>query len=366
MPTLDPFQGAAAENTDQKKGLLDVISTAGSAGKKAYEEAQAQVNTQRQNALNYAAQRQQMTGQDLGGANTAPVTESADRFGTYFGGQNAAFQNNLQAIGASGQSYLDKIQAITPFAQSQNMNQAADREQTYKTAIAQNQAKIDAQKAASAQDFQNQLKLLGIKNQYDIESDKRAQTAALAKAQADAKAQPLTKAQLLGAGQSLSDEYAGFTGMKAGSKGTFGADQTARALAAYRNNAFGDGPDSNEVNTLLGPREVPKTEPIPLPKPFDKNWLTSTFVNYDKKKISGGMADEVMKAPELQSAAQNVGELSTAKLTNGLIDDSSIPKPLQGLTPYDAFVLWTTTVPGIKTMKTALLGYYGDYLRSLR
>jgi hypothetical protein len=61
MPgTQDPFAGADTINQESQKALLDSIATGGAAGKKAYEDAQAEVASNRQGALNRAMQRQQI------------------------------------------------------------------------------------------------------------------------------------------------------------------------------------------------------------------------------------------------------------------------------------------------------------------
>ena len=197
MPVLDPFAGAAENSEEQKRGLLEAIAQGGAAGRQEYENAQAQVNKQRQGALDWAAQRARLTGQDLGGANTAPVTESADRFGTYFAGQNDAFQNNLQNIGSSASSYLAKIAAIAPFIQAENQQKASEREQQLKMAIAANQQKIDAEKAAALQQQQFELQKLAKQNEYKS-------SAASAKAK-----KPPTSSQILGMAEQYVTQHPG-------------------------------------------------------------------------------------------------------------------------------------------------------------
>lgn len=354
MPVQDPFEGAKSEGQDQQRALLDAIANAGAAGRKAYEDAQAQVERSRAAALERAVARAQLTGQNLGGADTAAVGESADRFGNYFAGQNAANQSHLGNIGASAQSYLDKISQIAPFLQSENTNKAADREQQIKLAQQANQAKIDADKAAQLASYQHDFDMLTMRN-------KQAQQSAAQRA-TSAKAPKLTKAQLLGAGQTLSDEYATDAGMAPGSQGTFSADQSARALAAYRNNEFGDGPDENEVNALLGPRKAAPVAAPQVPQPFDKNYLLGPF-RYEGKAITSSRADEVLRAPEVAGGQRVVEILSTQKLdSNGRITANTDER---GMTPWQAFETWLDAQPGIRTMKTAMKDYYRPYLTSL-
>jgi hypothetical protein len=175
MPgTQDPFAGADTINQESQKALLDSIATGGAAGKKAYEDAQAEVASNRQGALNRAMQRQQITGQNLGGEDTQRVNATADRFGNALASGNANFQQNMQGIGASGQSFLQKVGAISPLIQSENLNKAAQRENDYKSAIAAAQERADAA-AQAKQDQQNfELMKLGI---TEGNSNSRAQNA---------------------------------------------------------------------------------------------------------------------------------------------------------------------------------------------
>lgn len=346
MPALDPFQGAAQESEDQKRALLDAVAAAGTAGKAAHLAAKAEVETARTGALNRAQTRANMTGQDFGGTDTAPVTEAADRFGSYFAGQQAASQSQLDQIGASGSSYLAKIGAIAPFMQSQNIQAAADREQGFKTEVAQSQAKIDAAKAKDAADRQHDLQMFNLK-------DTASRRDTLAKAAAVKPAKPLTKAQLLGAGQTVADDYS----QMLNTPNAFTADESARALAAYK------GLPSEEVNTILGPRKVPEKVVPQQPPPFNRDWLTGAF-RYDGKNISGTKADEVLRAPEVQQAQRFLEMLSVTKLEGGRIDDASA-KNYRGMTPRQAFEDWLSEQSGIRTMKAALKDYYGQYLDSL-
>lgn len=184
MPVMSPFEGAKSENDEQQRNLLDVIAQSGAAGRKEYENAQAQAQQQKQNALDYAAQRARITGTDFGPTITQPVGEAADRYNTYFAGQNAAFQNNLQGIGNSAQSYLAKVNAIAPFVQAQNVQQASDRENQLKMAIAANQAKIDADKAAALQAHNWDLEKMALAHNYD-QQDASARASAASKVSLD-------------------------------------------------------------------------------------------------------------------------------------------------------------------------------------
>lgn len=358
MPTMTPFEGAKDENNEQKRELLNVIAQSGVAGKQAYEDAKAQAGTMRQNALGAAGQRAQMTGQNLGGADTAPVTEAADRYGTYFGGQQANYQNLLGTIGSSADSYLSKVNAIQPFMQNQNSMAASDRENQYRAAI----AKAEADRAFTAEQArlgrEHDMNMLNRRGVLDANSASasRAQTAREA-----ADPSKLTKGELLGAGQTLSDQYAGFTGMTPGSQGTFGADPSARALAAYR------GVNENIVNTILGPRETVPTAAPTIPRPFDKSWVMQnvTMPGTDKK-ATDKRAQDVVNAPEVQAAAnQWIPNLLELDRQDGRITDPDAGE-FRGKTLREAFETYVRSNPGILTMKDALIQYYGPFLDSIK
>lgn len=357
MPIMNPFEGAKSEREQANRDLLNVIAQSGAAGKAAYDAARKEAATMRQGALDTAAQRAQLTGQDLGPAATAATTEAADRFNTYFGGQEAAHQAQLGQIGASGQSYLSKVGQIAPFMQQQALTQAAEREKKYQSEIAANQAKIDAEKAAAERAHQQQIELLGIKNKYDVAADARANAAAAAK-EAAKPGGGLTKARLLGAGQTLADDYSQFLN----TPDAFTADESARALAAYK------GIPSVDVNEILGPRGEGAPPPAPVPQPmFDKNWLMQNVtMPGTNKKVTASRADDVLRAPELATAQEFLQDLGVAKKTRGAIDDPVLfGNEYRGLSPRDAFNKWIDSQPGIRTMKEALKQYYAPYLDSL-
>lgn len=366
MPTMDPFAGAASEGEDQKRGLLDAIAAGGVAGKEAYNMAQKEVGTMRTGALDRAQTRANMTGQDFGGVDTAPVTEAADRYGTYFAGQRAASQSQLDQIGASGTSYLAKIGAIAPFMQNQNLQAAADREQGFKTEIASNQSKIDSQKAKDAADREHDITMLSMRLAED-----RANAAAKSGA---AKTNSITLNQLVGAAKQQPNIMKDSGNIMASVKGQ---NMAAAGNLAGRAGTIGRnlGVDEEKLMGLSEPGfltglagDLAKMEGGPSkaqPPMFDKNWLTSSF-RYDGKPISGARADEVMRAPETKSAERFISDLSNAKLgANGrLVPGPIFDETFSGLTLREAFNNWIDQQPGIRTMKTALKDYYGPYLDS--
>lgn len=373
MPTMDPFVGAKSEGEDQKRGLLDAIAEGGVAGKQAYQDAQKEVGTYRQGALDRASQRANMTGQSFGGAEMAPVTEAADRYGTYFAGQRAASQSQLDQIGASGTSYLAKINAIAPFVQNQNLQAAADREQGFKTEIAANQSKIDGQKLADQANRDHDIKMLQMRLAAD-QQQAGASARATASKESSASVKGITLNQLVGAAQQQPNVYKDSGNIMASVKGqnvaaagnlvgragtigrNLGVDEAK--LAGLTEPGFMTGLAGDLAK--MGGGAAPTQPPL-----FDKNWLTNSF-RYDGKPISGARADEVMRAPETKSAERFISDLSNAKLgSNGrLVPGPIFDESFSGLTLREAFNNWIDQQPGIRTMKTALKDYYGPYLDS--
>ncbi len=370
MPVMDPFEGAKSENSDQKKALLDVIAQSGSAGEKAFKEAQNQVNATRQSALDRATQRAQLTGQNLAGADTAPVTETADRFGNYLGNQNAAFQQNLQGIGASGQSYLEKVNAISPFIQSQNLNKAADRENAYKQAIAQAQAEAEA-KAKAVQD-QHDFEMAKLQFE-EAGRNSRAKAAnvkppsiqaVLGMAQQGVSAMPGLQTE--GAPGLPQTKILGGPRMAIG-PGTKGVNvsqippirSNVNELATALGNAYGT-PNIESIyspqqqNAQQGQYAAVTKRATPPPTP-DVKWLLSNIRGMDKTKAAQALA-----APEFGEAGVQSQNFATSE-----VDDKgkiTTDGPYLGLSPRDAFTKYVFSLPGNRSMKDAAIKYYGTTL----
>lgn len=366
---MNPFEGAAANNEDQRKELLDAIATGGAAGKKAYENAQAEVATTRQGALDRAAQRAQLTGQNLGGEDTARVTETADRFGNYLGAQNAAYQGQLGQIGASGESYLAKVGAMAPFIQSQNINKAADREAGIKAAIAQAQAEAEAKAKAQEEQRNFELYKLGITEQGRNNRANAAKApkppsvqAVLGMAQQGVSSMPGLQTE--GAPGLPQTKVFGGPRMQIGpaTKGT-----NVAQLPAIRSNvnelatALGTAAGTPNIESIYSPQQQAlqegqynryekATQPVATP---DETWLVKNIRGMDKTKAAQALA-----APEFQEAGRQAVEyFAVADVgSDGKINDGSA---YDGLKPYDAYVKYVFSQPGNKTMKDAAIKYYG-------
>ncbi len=378
MPVADPFEGGQEHAESEKKALLDAIAQAGAAGKAAYETAKAETGKMQQSALERAKQRARLTGQELGGADVAPVAETADRFGTYFTGQQAAGQNLLGQIGASGESFLSKIGAITPFMRQKAATEAAEREKTLQLAVQQNQARIDAEKAAAAEAHKRDIELLKLRASLDETSAEKAATrAAIQKAQ---EAKPPSIDAVLGAAANYAKAPAAPLpkGGTQAERDAIAAAEIKRQLAGSSQKglldfAVGTGRELGVPNIEeLYLREKGITAPAatPPPAPLDKNWLTSAF-RYEGKPISAKRADEVLRAPEVQITKDLVTQLSGIKRdpVSGMLDEDVYFRgqkfPTRGMTPRQVLDAALELMPGIKTMKTALRDYYGGYLDQL-
>lgn len=340
------FESAGRVIDESKAALLKAVAENGAAGKAAYEQAQQGLNQARQDAVNRAASRSHL---GIGGDNQT-FLGNYDARANQMAVNRAGFESGLAQTQASGESYLEKARGAIPVLQAVNTNKALDTESKIKTAIAAAQAKAQAELEKEQRAEQRRLETEARAEARAIARENRAaERAAKKEAAKDSK---LTKAELLGAGQTLSDQYAGFLGKQPGGPGTFSADESARALAAYK------GISPLEVNTLLGPRKAPA--PAPLPQPLSREWIKANTTYTDKR------AGEILAAPEVGQAAQFLGTLATTKVNDrGLIDDASARGEnidFNGMTPRQAFETWLNSVPGIKSMKESLRQYYGPWI----
>lgn len=153
----DPFKSAVAQNDESKKKLLEAVAAAGSAGRTEFEKAQQMVQGQQAEAL---ARAQEAAKINNLGVDTGAATNIGSRYGlrlSDMANANAANQQQLNQIGASGQSYLEKLGATLPILQSENQKVIAQREAEIKAAIAQAEAEAEARRKEKEADRQFQL-----------------------------------------------------------------------------------------------------------------------------------------------------------------------------------------------------------------
>lgn len=391
MPVMDPFAGAQQENNDNQKALLDAIAQGGAAGKKAYEDAQAEVARTRQDALGRATQRAQLTGQNLGGADTARVQDTSDRYTNYMGAQNAAFQNNLQGISASGQSYLAKVNAILPFVQNQNVQAANDREAQIKAAIATAQAKADADAAAAAQKAKDEWdRLVYTQQQENARAGSKAQASnaptanaligqanqLLPQAQKAVGALPTiqTTPQVISGGKSLGTGFAGMApgnnlNQQAANILSRGGPAVPADVYNLSNMSLQDiaaklgvqqGASANTINSLYTPQQmasvataIKKNEPPPPPD-----------VKSAAKVLGGDTktAQTILDSQRYKDANAAVGDF----LNEPTDEKGKLTNPdYAGLSPYDAYIQYVTAALIDPTKYTRTLQVLGAQMRPL-
>lgn len=381
MAVMDPFAGAAAENQDQKKALLDVIAQSGSAGEKAFHDAQSQIASTKQEALDRASQRAAITGQNFGGLDTARVGETADRFTNYGTNANQQFQQNLQGVGASGQSYLDKIGAIAPFIQSQNTNKASDRENQYKIAIAQAQEAADAAAAKIKQQQDFELLKMGIsnKNAQDLagmRANTAAQKAAMPtvaslqgqanQAQMAAQKQAAPALKLLSVPPQKPTASGNMGSLGSVLNSVLGAHQQSAVRGAGGQSVIdlarmdptelasqlgrAQGASDIVLNSLYNPTQMVKVanaikKNTPMP-PLDQQQILATKV----PGIDNGVAKTISSDKEYQNAMAGVSDfLNSSVDTNGKINEGG---EWDGYTPYDAYITFMNTIVAPQKTRT--------------
>jgi hypothetical protein len=364
------FQSANAQIDTSKKGLLDAVAQAGTAGKAAFDAAQAQIAQQKQDAVTRAAQRSAL---GIGGNNDTFLSSYDARAGQ-LGSNQAGFQAGLAQTQASGDSYLEKARGGMGALEAVNINKGQDAETKIKLAIQAAQAK--AQAAAQAQAAQDARA-----NAAAARADARSQASsdrADARAAATRAAKPLTSDQLLGTGKALADTVNGalhprdntsasmddvdnavFAANQLGGLGpnTQGVDPAA-AARAYAKSL---GMDDATINSILTPSKLNTystalTKLTSQPATPDVKWLKSNVPGMDDKK-----AQQSLAAPEFAEAGRQVlSYFAVAPVDgSGKINDGS---PYNGMSPKDAFHAYVYSQPGNLTMKEAAVKYYGAAL----
>ena len=294
-PGLKPLP---APTPDTKIAQLAAAAQGGSAGLTAYKQAQTELDQLQANALANARKRASLIGGPEAQGFEAIAAQDYDRARRNLSTQEQSFQGHQAANRGAFDKYFGQLKGDMG-----SINQ-------------------------------------WIKSQLGSYDSNLAARAAAKQAKA-ATTDKLTKARLLGAGQTLADDYSQLTN----TPNAFTAEETARALAAYK------GIDPTTVNELLGPREAPKPAPKQVPPGPDASWLLD-------RDISEAKTQEVLQAPEAQLANQFVGQLVNARISNGRLDDDGLLAGWKGLTPQEAFTRWINEQPGTLTMKAAMRDYY--------
>lgn len=188
------FESASRQVDESKAALLKAVAEGGSAGKAAFDQAQAQAAQARQDAIARAAQRSALYGV---GGDSQTFLGAYDARANQMGVNRANFESGLAQTQASGESYLEKARGAIPVLQGINLNKAADEETKIKLTI-------EAAKQKALADQEKEQRAL----QRTLGAEARAEARAIARegraAQRDAAkaaAKPPTAAKLLSAGE---------------------------------------------------------------------------------------------------------------------------------------------------------------------
>jgi hypothetical protein len=148
------FDSAGMQIDSSKKALLEAVATGGTAGKQAFDAAQAQAAQAKQEAVARAAERSSLLG--IGGDNQT-FLGAYDARANQMGVNRANFESGLAQTQASGESYMEKARASIPILQSININKGADEETKIKLAIQAAKDKAAAEAEKEARTLQRQL-----------------------------------------------------------------------------------------------------------------------------------------------------------------------------------------------------------------
>lgn len=188
------FDSSSTQIDASQRALLDAVATGGTAGKQAFDAAQAQAAQAKQDATARAANRAALFG--AGGNDQTFLGAYDDRMNQ--GAVNRAnFESGLAQTQASGTSYLEKARASIPVLQAINSNKISQQEAAMRAAIAVAKQKADD---AAAADARKEAAAEARANTAADRADARAaKTADRADARAAAKAGQPTINGLLGA-----------------------------------------------------------------------------------------------------------------------------------------------------------------------
>jgi hypothetical protein len=346
------FQSANAQIDTSKKGLLDAVAQAGTAGKAAFDAAQAQIAQQKQDAVARAAQRSAL---GIGGNNDTFLSSYDARAGQ-LGSNQAGFQAGLAQTQASGDSYLEKARGGMGALEAVNINKGVDAETKIKLAIQAAQAK--AQAAAQAQAAQD-ARANEAANRADARAA-RSSAAADARAAATKAAKDPTFDQLI-AGGKLEVAANPVNKARLDTGNILGAVTENPDVRMARLAGRDMGYSPLQIGTVMTPAKtnsyVKAVTPIPTP---DEKWLVSNVRGMDATK-----AKQALAAPEFHQAGDLASMLAGATINpDGTLagTDPGMDASWAGLTPRQALVKWIGAQPGNLSMKAAVDQYYGTQL----
>ena len=180
MPPSPYFDSASKQIDESKKGLLEAVAQAGSAGKQAFDAAQQQAAQARQEAVGRAAERSALYGV---GGDSQTFLGGYDARMNQTGVNRANFESGLAQTQASGESYLEKARAAIPTLQAVNINKGVEVEGKIKNTIAAAQAKAQADFEKEQLKYQRELEREMRSEQRTLDREGRAEARAAAKEQ---------------------------------------------------------------------------------------------------------------------------------------------------------------------------------------
>lgn len=199
------FESSNKQIDESKAGLLKAVAEGGSAGKAAFDAAQAQAAQARQEAVGRAAERSALYGV---GGDSQTFLGAYDSRVNQMGVNRANFESGLAQTSASGQAYLEKARASIPVLEGINTNKAADVEGKIRTAIEAAKAKAEAERLKEERALQRQLDAEARAEARAVAREGRAESRAAAKDRAKLpkaadlfSAAELAKKQMVGTAQ---------------------------------------------------------------------------------------------------------------------------------------------------------------------
>ena len=285
------FDSANAQVADSKAALLKAVAEGGTAGKVAFDAAQAQAAQAKQEAVARAAQRSALYG--IGG-NDQTFLGAYDARANQAAVNRAGFESGLAQTQASGESYLSKVSGAIPVLEAQNLQKVTDQETKIKLAIQAAKDKAQAALDKETRAEQARLEREQRSEQRTIARESRAEARAAAK-----EAKP-TAAKLLGAGEALADQYNTFLGKGNKSAQPFqeiGAVDAARALAAYK------GMDRATMNSFITPQAAASYNKAATPAQDTDAYVKSLASKYASKGVTPALAKSVVGNVDFQAAA---------------------------------------------------------------
>lgn len=343
------FDNTQGQIDQGRKALLEAVARAGSAGKEAYDRANASVNTAQQQAASQALQQSQIS-------NMAPNSSHADSVAALYKSNLAAgqarFGDDLARRQMATEDYLTKLGAALPMVQKRMDEEREQNRQTLETDLALRQSDADAQLALQKQDYEAKQQQAALDREWEMEKRAWEREDQNFKLQERA-----AKAAAGGGGDELSDSELRTRLMGAGrlaAEETKGSGFLGRAQSAIKNVATpGQQTKSPEewareigLASNIDPARVYGliTDPVKAVKapPVEQN-----IMNWAK-------TDQKTAQTILKDAAYNDTRTQAANFLRFPVDEEGLisgsDSDYDGMTPWEAYVTFVqASLPSHKT-----------------